>query len=370
MAWWKVDLETGWLISLSLCEKWWLNGKLIWRQAVWSLCLYVRSDGWMEGWFEDRLSALSDFIVFMWKLMAGWKVDLKTGCLTSLSFTWELIAWWKVDLKTDWMISFSLCDSWWLDGELIWRQTRWSPFLCVRADTVMEKWYEDSLDDLLSFVWELMAWWKVDLETGWLISVFVWELMAWWKVDLKTGWLISLSLCEKWWLDGKLIWRQAVWSLCLYVRANGRMESWFEDKLDDRFLYVRANGWMESWFEDRLADLIVFVWELIAWWKVVLKTDWLISLSLCESWWLDGKLIWRQAGWSHCLCVRGCGLMESWFEDRLTDLFVFVWELMAWWKVDLKTAWLISLSLCERWRLDGKLIWRQAAWLHCLVYES
>ena len=302
----------------------------------------------MESCFENRLA---DLLVIVWELMAGLKVDLKTG----------------------WLISLSLCESWWLDGKLIWRQAGWSHCLCVRAAGWMESWFEDRLADLIVFVLEVVAWWKIDWKTGWLISVFMWELMArwkidwktgwliclislffcdlmaWWKVDLKTGWLISLSLWESWWLDGKLIWRQTGWS---------------------PFLCVRADGWMESWFGDRLADLFVFVWELMAWWKVDLKTDWMISFSLCESWWLDGKLIWRQAGWSPCLCVRAYCLMESCFENRLADLLVIVWELMAGWKVDLKTGWLISLSLCESCWLDGKLIWRQAGWSHCLCVRD
>ena len=294
MAWWKVDLKTGCLISLSLCESWWLHGKSIWSLAGWSLCICVRADGLMESPFEDWLD---DLLVFVWKLMI----------------------WWKVDLETGWLISLSFCESWWLNGKLIWRLAGWSLCLFVRADGLMERWFEDRLSDLF---------------------VIVWELMAWWKVHLKTGWLISLSLCESWWFDRKLIWRQAGWSLCLFVRADGLMESWFED-----------------W----LADLFVFLWELMASWKVDLKTGWLISLSLCESWWLHGNSIWRLAGWSPCLCVKTDGLMESWFEDRLadlSDLFVFVWDVIAWWKVDLKTGFLIFFALvCELmawWNVDLK----------------
>ena len=230
----------------------------------------------MESWFRDRLA---DLFVFVW----------------------ELMAWWKVDLETGWLISL----------------------LYVRANGLMESWFRDRLADLFVFMWELMAWWKVDLETGCLISLcvisdgwmeslfedrlddllfFVWELMAGWRVDLETGCLISL--CEKWWLDGKLIWRQAGWSPFLCVRADGWIESWFGDRLADLCLCVRANGLMESWFGNRVADLFAFVWEVVAGWKVDLKTVCLlclISLSLCESWWLDGKLIWRQAVWLYCL---------------------------------------------------------------------
>ena len=237
------------------------------------LCLCVRANGLMESWFGDRLA---DLFVFMWEVMAGWKVDLKTVCRS----VWFHCLYVKAD---GWMES--------------WFEDRLSDSIVfyMRANSLLESWFEDRLDDLLFFVWELMAGWKVDLETGWLISLF---------------------LCEKWWLDEKLIWRQAGWSLCLNVRADGLME---------------------SWFEDRLADLFVLMWELMAWWKVDLKTGCLISLSLWESWWLDGKLIWRQAVWSLCLYVRANGLMESWFGDRLDDLFVFMRELMAGWKVDLKT---------------------------------
>ena len=167
---------------------------------------------------------------------------------------------------------------------MISRQAGWSLCLCVRSDGWMESWFEDRLSDCYGFMWELMAWWKVDLKISWMIAFFMCELMAWLKVDLKTVCLISLFLCEKWWLDGKLIWRQSVWFHCLYVNAYGWMESWFEDRLSDFIVfYLRANGLMESWFEDRLDDLLFFVWELMAGWRVDLEIGWLISLSLCES---------------------------------------------------------------------------------------
>ena len=368
------------------------------------------------------------------------------------------------------MISFSLCESWWFDGKMIWRQSGWSPFLCVRANGLTERWFEDRLPDLFVFVWEVMAGWKVEDRLS-DRYVFMWELMAGWKVDLKTSWMIAFFMCEL------MAWLKVYLETgCLIslssVRADGLMESWFEDRLSDLLFFVwelipgwkvdletgclislssvRANGLMESWFGDRLADLFVFVWELMAWWKVDLKTGclisfffvwelipgwkvdlkigWLIYLSLWESWWLYGKLIWRKTGWSPFLCVRANGLTESWFGDRLSDLFVFVWEIMtgceSWfefslsdlsdfivfiWKVmavwsgvqfrstlresnlmattvitigfnegswfsDVDVTRIItgidSLILVEFAALYGKLIWRQALWLHCLLYES